>query len=335
MKKLSVMFILLTLLLTGCGNKNTFDYDTELENLVNTYNSDKQCFADDYKEYLINNSSYRKLFNVIFNTSNITAWSGQGNSVTCDVLIFNQEEGQKKTLNDAGFISDIKNLYDLGIAQQEIDTYVYDYLAATITQYNKVTGKVEASLTQSTESPFQFESVKPFVTYYDTQLSNLVYALEQSALNYEALATSTDASVENVETLELGDDKFLNYFYDNSYVPVKLSVKTVLQGNSAKEQLVALSDNNRQKLADNLVYIEYEITNFSSERIIIENKFYDADLAESIFYRDDKEFTGVSNSCYLNAGETILMKCVVVHNHDDLVWYDLKASSLIKLDYKK
>ena len=71
MKKLSVMFILLTLLLTGCGNKNTFDYDTELENLVNTYNSDKQCFADDYKEYLINNSSYRKLFNVIFNTSNI------------------------------------------------------------------------------------------------------------------------------------------------------------------------------------------------------------------------------------------------------------------------
>ena len=116
---------------------------------------------------------------------------------------------------------------------------------------------------------------------------------------------------------------------------MKLSVKTVLQGNSAKEQLVALSDNNRQKLADNLVYIEYEITNFSSERIIIENKFYDADLAESIFYRDDKEFTGVSNSCYLNAGETILMKCVVVHNHDDLVWYDLKASSLIKLDYKK
>lgn len=30
MKKLSVMFILLTLLLTGCDNKNTFDYDTEL-----------------------------------------------------------------------------------------------------------------------------------------------------------------------------------------------------------------------------------------------------------------------------------------------------------------
>lgn len=151
----------------------------------------------------------------------------------------------------------------------------------------------------------------------------------------EILATSTDASIENVETLELGDDKFLNYFYDNSYVPVKLSVKTILQGNSAKEQLVSLSDNNRQKLADNLIYIEYEITNFSSERIIIENKFYDADLAESIFYKDAKEFTGVSNSCYLNAGETILMKCVVVHNHDDLVWYDFKASSLIKLDYKK
>ena len=98
---------------------------------------------------------------------------------------------------------------------------------------------------------------------------------------------------------------------------------------------MSLSDNNRQKLADNLVYIEYEVTNLSNERIIIENKFYDADLTESIFYKDTKEFTGVSNSCYLNAGETILMKCVVVHNHDDLVWYDFKASSLIKLDYKK
>lgn len=335
MKKLSIMFILLALLLTGCGNKNTFDYDTELENLVNTYNSGKQCFADNYEEYLLNNSSYRKLFNVVFSTCNITACSGQGNSVTCDVLIFNQEEVQKKVLNDAGFISDIKNLYDLGIAQQEIDAYVYDYLAVTITQYNKVTGKVEATLTQSTESPFQFASAGPFVTYFDTQISNLVYALEQSALNYEALATSTDASIENIATLELGDDKFLNYFYDDSYVPVKLSVKTILQGNNAKEQLVSLSDNNRQKLADNLIYIEYEVTNLSSKRIIIENKFYDADLTESVFYKDTKEFTGVSNSCYLNAGETILMKCVVVHNHDDLVWYDFKASSLIKLDYKK
>jgi|GEM_PF-2506668 len=83
------------------------------------------------------------------------------------------------------------------------------------------------------------------------------------------------------------------------------------------------------------VFIEYEVTNLSSKRIIIENKFYDADLTESVFYKDTKEFTGVSNSCYLNAGETILMKCVVVHNHDDLVWYDFKASSLIKLDYKK
>ena len=238
MKKLSVMFILLALLLTGCDNKNTFDYDTELENLVNTYNSGKQCFADNYEEYLLNNSSYRKLFNVVFSTCNITACNGQGNSVTCDVLIFNQEEVQKKVLNDAGFISDIKNLYDLGIAQQEIDAYVYDYLAVTITQYNKVTGKVEATLTQSTESPFQFASAGPFVTYFDTQISNLVYALEQSALNYEALATSTDASIENIATLELGDDKFLNYFYDDSYVPVKLSVKTILQGNNAKEQLV-------------------------------------------------------------------------------------------------
>lgn len=38
---------------------------------------------------------------------------------------------------------------------------------------------------------------------------------------------------------------------------------------------------------------------------------------------------------FYSNGETILMKCVVVHNHDDLVWYDFKASSLIKLDYKK
>lgn len=96
MKKLSVMFILLALLLTGCDNKNTFDYDTELENLVNTYNSGKQCFADNYEEYLLNNSSYRKLFNVVFSTCNITACNGQGNSVTCDVLILTKKRYKRK-----------------------------------------------------------------------------------------------------------------------------------------------------------------------------------------------------------------------------------------------
>lgn len=42
-----------------------------------------------------------------------------------------------------------------------------------------MTGKVEATLTQSTESPFQFASAEPFVTYFDTgNVQDTVKALQ-------------------------------------------------------------------------------------------------------------------------------------------------------------
>ena len=332
MKKIIVIFLLLSL--TGCRKEPEFDYSGTVDNLISTYNTTHDCFIEDYAEefYADKSSSYRNLMEIIYKDTTMKLKNASDSLISVEYLYWDYDSVYNSVILDTeGFIYDIKNFDSLGIAQSEINDYVYDYLSVTIAQCNKSTKEIDLEIEQTTAAPFLFISNEALYKQLDIDLSKLVYELEQYALGYAEEVEETPSG-EELTNIEKEQTYLINYTTGEKCVPISIKVIEVLQGEEAKEKLLELSPNNETLLCDNLLYLEYEICNYSLEEIVFQSRFFDAEIETSELFSDSISFAGVSESYAIASGSTIVIRDLIVSNHDDLVWYDEHASELYILN---
>lgn len=337
MKKYVVsMLLICCLTLVSCGTEK-FSYSEELNTLISSYNATHSCFANNsFEEHLSTTSnSYRILITAIYEDSYMELIQSSDAVVSCGVAYFDYEDAfQKVTSDTSGFVHDVKNLYDLNIAQSEINEYVYDYLYLMILSCNKQQRAIECTLTQCSTAPFTFVDNDAIINQIILDVNQLVYDCENYAKEYSVTENSNSEEVCVFSEIDIGNTYVLNYFYDNEYVPISITVKDIMFGNEAKNKALQLSSNNSKLISDNLVYVEYEVHNYSANNIVFTSKFYDCDIDNSDIYTDDVSFVGVNKSCNIASGSNTMINDLIVINHGDLVWYDKNAGELYLLNQK-
>ncbi len=332
MKK--IVLLVLLILLTGCKKEPEFSYDDTLNSLISTFNSTQECFIEDYTEefYADKSSSYRKLMELIYNESTIKLDNYNNSIITVEYLYWDYADVYNSVISDTdGFIYDIQNLDKLGIAQSEINDYVYDYLSLMITQCNKSTREITLELEQITAAPFMFISNKELYNSLEVDLSKLVYDVEQYALGYEKIEEEFEMEQE-IKVLEKDLIYLLNYSHGGETIPISIKVLTVLKGEDAQNKLLELSPNNENLSYDNYVYIEYEVCNYSLNDIVFQSKFFEADAEMRELFTDNIQLAGISESYAIAPSSTIVVRDVLLSNYGDLVWYDEQAFELYILN---
>ena len=332
MKK--IVLLVLLFLLTGCQKEPEFSYDDTLNSLISTFNSTQDCFVEDYTEefYVDKSSSYRKLMELIYKESTMKLVNYNNSVITVEYLYWDYEDVYNSVINDTdGFIYDIQNLDKLGIAQSEINDYVYDYLSIMITQCNKSTREITLEIEQTTTAPFMFISNKELYTSLEVDLSKLVYDVEQYALGYEKIEEES-VTEQELKVFEKDLIYLLNYSQGEDIVPISIKVLTVLRGEDAQNKLLELSPNNEGLLYDNHVYIEYEVCNYSLNDIVFQSKFFEANAETHELFTDNIQLAGISESYAITPGSTIVVRDVLLSNYGDLVWYDEQAFELYILN---
>ncbi|MCM1172507.1 MAG: hypothetical protein NC393_10310 [Clostridium sp.] len=336
MKRFVIMLLLLCLV-TGCTTDDSFDYDRELKALIAEVNSDKSGFSTDSLEEQLGgySSSYALLFKSIWKSSTIELESAGSEEVTLKFIYWSYNDVYSKVTTDvSGFVSDVRNLQDLGVSANVINDYVYDYLVKMITNCNKESHSVKCTLTQYTQAPLIFTDNKPLLEDLEVSISKLVYDLEQYALNWEEIHTTTDADSFEYKILEKDRVTVMNYCEGGTITPISIKITEILGDTDAQGKIESLSENNKGLTGVNTVYLEYEITNYSGRDMVFSSRFYDADTKELELYYSDFTFSGVPKQYNVPAGSTVAVKDAIIFNHDFLVWYDETASEIYQLKLK-
>lgn len=336
MKKfITVIIIITALMLTGCSQGNAFDYNTELKALLKQVNDSKTGFNEDLLDSYLEkaSSSYSLLLRSVWKSSSVELESAQAGTVQLRLVYWSYDDVYSKVTSDvSGFISDMQNLYDLGVSTDVINDYVYDYLVKMITDCNKESHLVQCTLTQYTEAPLIFSDNDSLLTDIEVSISKLVYDLEQYALNWEEPHTTTDASQWKYAELNKDYTTVLNYWDGLQMIPISIKVIDILQGSAARERVEGLSENNVGHTGDNIVYLEFEVHNYSGNLLVFDSRFYDADTKNLKLYESEFTYNGVPKQYNISSGSTTTIKDVIVFNHGDLVWYDEFAKEIYLLN---
>lgn len=331
MNRLLILLSLISLLVCSCSD-NRFVLEDEVAEYMEGF---PNCsFAENAFDELLQSrsTSYCDLVKMIYGSSVYELSSRDEALLYVDVAYWEYKQAFSSVTNDvSGFIHDVKNMYNLGIAQDEINNYVYEYLITALPKCNKSGRQVMCELEQISQAPIQAISNAPIVAQITADIDKLVYEVEEFAKSYENTGVQTIPSV-NFKPLEIGKEVLINYSINDTVVPVVLKVINVLTGEDAKDEVLSLSDNNRDIVSDNMCYIEYEVTNYSNTTIQFESRFFDADAEACEFFSDEQDYVGIQTVTNAEPYSTIMMQDVILAEHGGLVWYDYNADELYLLN---
>ena len=235
---------------------------------------------------------------------------------------------------------DVKNFVALGVSSDEMNGYLFSYLASYLADNTLTSVKT----TQFSED-YQVKDGKlpndsilsDYVTKFTEELTDdLITKLQTTSRQQNSAKDTSDfiikCEVGNTVVLYISSDK------ENRY-KATLRVNSVLEGQEAVDRLVEINRLNKNvscKSDQKLLYIEYEVTNLSDNEVVVPDYFTYLDDEFRKYKVFGDPVIGVTSTAQLAGKATKVFGTVLVvpNTSRSVYWYDAISGETRSFDYK-
>jgi hypothetical protein len=235
----------------------------------------------------------------------------------------------ERCINDSsGFISDINNLVQLNESKENQIDYVYRYVSGVLSGVED-----KSKMTFSVSGDSIGVIAKGIETDYCDNLVNQIYSY---VVDGEAFSFSVNDTAVTEPSFEVGKGKVMWYSDGDKKYKVFICPKVVLEGDSARNKLIEVSDVNKEVDFTGVdpVYLEYSVTNLEDEDLNYTNKFCLVDEQNFVHKYSGVKFIGVNPNKVIKANSEDTVSVVLIKDEDNLSvgWYDSAEELFIALN---
>ena len=225
---------------------------------------------------------------------------------------------------------DVKNFVALGVSSDEMNGYLFSYLASYLADNTLISVKT----TQFSED-YQVKDGK-LPKFTEELTDDLITKLQTTSRQQNSAKDTSDfiikCEVGNTVVLYISSDK------ENRY-KATLRVNSVLEGQEAVDRLVEINRLNKNvscKSDQKLLYIEYEVTNLSDNEVVVPDYFTYLDDEFRKYKVFGDSVIGVTSTAQLAGKATKVFGTVLVvpNTSRSVYWYDAISGETRSFDYK-
>lgn len=286
-------------------------------------------------------SSFSRYLTALLKTINVQAsYDSESTKVTLSGSEMDYDDFLTAVSSSSDALSnDVKNFVALGVSDDEINSYLFSYLTAYLTDNSGTSIKYNqfSETYQLKDNKIPSDAIlTDYVTKFTESLTDdLINKLQTTKLSQNSAKESSDFIIK----CEVGKTVVLYICYDkeNRY-KATLRVNSILEGKEALDMLIEINKLNKGILCKSdqkLLYIEYEITNLSDSEVIVPDYFTYLDDQFRKYKTFGDAAIGITSTTQLAGKATKVFGTVIVVPNDSktVYWYDAISGETRSFSY--
>ena len=236
---------------------------------------------------------------------------------------------------------DVKNFVALGVSSDEMNGYLFSYLASYLTDTSLTVAKTTEFSEVYTVKDGKLPSdaiIGDYVTKFtENLLDDLINKLQSTKPAQNSAKDSSDliikCEVGKTTVLYISSDKEKRY-------KATLRINSILEGQEALDKLIEINKLNRNiscKSDQKLLYVEYEVTNLGESEVVVPDYFTYLDDEFRKYKTFGDAAIGVTSTAQLAGKATKVFGTVLVVPNDSksIYWYDAVSGETRSFDYEE